>query len=53
MLYSTNLTNQDLSTRFYDISVGRSEEIFADSAEPKSIEERHRMGWNIQATTKG
>ena len=53
MLYSTNLTNQDLSRRFTDMGIGRYEEIFADSAEPKSIEELHRMGWTIKPTTKG
>ena len=53
MLYSTNLTNQDLSRRFTDIGIGRYEEIYADSAEPKSIEELHRMGWNVKPTTKG
>ena len=53
MLYSTNLTNQDLSRRFTDIGIGRYEEIYADSAEPKSIEELHRMGWTIKPTTKG
>jgi phage terminase large subunit len=31
----------------------RYDEIWADSAEPKSIEELHRMGWNIKPTAKG
>ena len=33
--------------------MGRYDEIFGDSAEPKSIEELHRMGWNIKPTQKG
>jgi phage terminase large subunit len=31
----------------------RFDEIWADSAEPKSIEELHRMGWNVKPTAKG
>ena len=31
----------------------RYDEIWADSAEPKSIEELHRMGWNVKPTAKG
>lgn len=53
LLYSTNLTNQDLSQQFVKLELGRYDEIFADSAEPKSIEELHRMGYNIKPTQKG
>jgi phage terminase large subunit len=30
-----------------------SDEIIADSAEPKSIEELYRLGWNIKPCVKG
>ena len=53
VLYSTNLTNQDLSQKFAKFDIGRYDEIFADSSEPKSIEELHRMGFNIKPTAKG
>ena len=53
LLYSTNLTNQDLNREFKKLDMGRYDEIFGDSAEPKSIEELHRMGWNIKPTQKG
>jgi len=53
LLYSTNLTNQDLNREFQKIEIGRYDEIFGDSSEPKSIEELHRMGWNIKPTQKG
>lgn len=53
MIYSTNLTNQDLDREFKKLEIGRYDEIFGDSAEPKSIEELHRMGWNIKPTAKG
>ena len=53
LLYSTRLTNQDLDREFRKLGIGRYDEIFGDSAEPKSIEELHRMGWNIKPTQKG
>ena len=53
MLYSTRLTNQDLDREFKKLEIGRYDEIYGDSAEPKSIEELHRMGWNIKPTAKG
>jgi len=53
MLYHTNLTNQDLSDRFNELGINKYDEIFGDSAEPKSIEELHRMKWNIKPTAKG
>jgi len=53
LLYSTRLTNQDLDREFKKLEIGRYDEIYGDSAEPKSIEELHRMGWNIKPTAKG
>jgi phage terminase large subunit len=53
LLYHTNLTNIDISDRLTNIGLGRYDEIWADSAEPKSIEELHRRGWNIKPTAKG
>ena len=51
-LYKTGLTNRDIDTYLKQFEIGRRE-IFADSAEPKSIEELYRMGWNIKPATKG
>ena len=53
LLYHTNLTNQDISDKFNELGLTRFDEIWADSAEPKSIEELHRMGWNVKPTAKG
>lgn len=51
-LYSTNLTNQDISKELITQGLkGRA--IIADSAEPKSIEEIRRMGWTIEPAIKG
>lgn len=52
-LYHTNLTNSDISHKLTELGMTRYDEIWADSAEPKSIEELHRMGWNIKPTAKG
>ena len=53
LIYQTGMTNADLANRFRDLQIDRRTEIFADSAEPKSIQELHRMGWNIKPTQKG
>ncbi len=51
-LYETGLTNQDLSVRLREHVEGR-QEVVADSAEPKSIEELFRQGYNIKPAKKG
>lgn len=51
-IYRTGLTNQDIS-RLMEGIVSRDDLIIADSAEPKSIEEIMRMGWNIRGAVKG
>jgi phage terminase large subunit len=53
LLYKTNLTNTDISECLRGLGFSRQDEIWADSAEPKSIEELHRMGWNIKPAVKG
>lgn len=54
IIYAKNLTNQDLSLKMEQAGVKKHyDEIFADSAEPKSIEELHRLGWNIKPCIKG
>jgi len=54
LIYEKGLTNQDIANRIKDLGIQRNIEIFADSAEPKSIEEIYRMGnINIKPTKKG
>jgi phage terminase large subunit len=53
LLYERNLTNQDIADKLSEYGVDRYIEIIADSAEPKSIEEIRRMGFNIKPATKG
>lgn len=52
LVWQTGLTNADISARLKELNIGRGE-IVADSAEPKSIEELRRMGWNIRGAVKG
>ena len=54
LIYETGLTNYDLVKRFEELGIRRHyDEIFADSSEPKSIEEIYRYGYNIEGVTKG
>lgn len=53
LIYSTHLTNRDIADKFSELGLNRFDEIFADSAEPKSIEELHRLGFNVKPTAKG
>ncbi len=63
LLYETGLTNPDIAQRFEALRIPRHQETYADSAEPKSIEELRRgtilpggtrlPGLMVLPTTKG
>ena len=53
LLYSKGLTNQDIAQKLRELNITRQTEIIADSAEPKSIEELYRQGFNIKGAKKG
>ena len=54
LIYETGLTNQDIANRMLELGIGpKIDEIFADAAEPKSIEEIYRYGFNIKGAAKG
>ena len=54
LIYEKGLTNQDIAHKIKQLGIDRSIEIYADSAEPKSIEEIYRMGGiNIKPAKKG
>lgn len=53
ILYDQNLTNSDIAVKMREAGVDRYIDIIADSAEPKSIEEIRRMGFNIKPAMKG
>ena len=53
LLYEKRLTNTDLANKMKELGVERTTEIVGDSAEPKSIEEIYRQGFNIKPAKKG
>lgn len=53
LIYETGLTNSDISDKMSALGMIKGRPIVADSAEPKSIEELNRLGWNIEASLKG
>lgn len=53
LIYEPGLTNQDLSDRMVALGIQKHNEIIADSAEPKSIEELKRLGWRVKPAYKG
>lgn len=53
LIYKTGMTNQDISNELKSLGIDKRDIIWADSSEPKSIEEIHRMGFNIRPVTKG
>ena len=52
MLYETRLTTSDLIERMKVLDIKRSDEIFCDAAEPKTIEELIRAGFNAKPAEK-
>ncbi len=52
LLYERQLTTNDLVERFKDIGVSKTIEIFCDCAEPKTIEELFRAGYNAKEADK-
>ncbi len=53
LFYETGLTNPDICRKLETCGVSKNTLIVADSAEPKSIEELRRMGWNMTGAVKG
>lgn len=52
-IYETGLNNQALSAKMRSVGVETTDEIIADSSEPKSIDEIHKAGFNIHGAVKG
>ena len=54
LIFEKGLTNDAIAYRMAELGVRKNyDEIFADSAEPKSIEEIHQHGFNIKGAPKG
>ena len=52
IIYESGLTNDDICRRLDGENIAKTAEIWADSSEPKSIEEIYRKGYNIHAVEK-
>jgi len=52
VIYEKGLTNYKIGNKLKDVKI-ENDEIIADSAEPKSIEELYQMGINIHPAFKG
>jgi phage terminase large subunit len=52
LLYETKLTTGDLIERYKDIGMSKTGPIYCDAAEPKTIEELCRAGYNAIAADK-
>jgi len=54
LLYRTGLTNSDISGLLPSLGIQKNySQLIADSAEPKSIEDLYRAGYNIKPAVKG
>ena len=52
VLYETKLTTNDLVDRMAGLAIRKTDEIFCDAAEPKTIEELYRAGFNVKPADK-
>jgi phage terminase large subunit len=52
-VYSPGITNITLSKAMEDAGINKNAIIYADSAEPKDIEDMKKLGWNITGAKKG
>lgn len=53
LIYQTGMLNSDIIKKLNDLRIGSNDKIYGDSAEPKSIEEIYRSGYNIKPVLKG
>ena len=53
IIYETELTNADLAKKMKELGVSKYKTIWADSSEPKSIEDLRRYGFFVKPTKKG
>ena len=53
LIYEKGMVTQDIINKLNHLDIRKSETIWADSAEPRLIEEIYRSGFNIKPVTKG
>jgi phage terminase large subunit len=53
IIYEKGLVMKDIADKLNKLEITKSEEIWCDSSEPRSVEELYRMGFNAKAVKKG
>lgn len=54
IFYGLGMTNMDISETLFNLNLRKGyDQIYADSAEPKSIDELYKRGWQVKPSTKG
>jgi len=53
MLYESEMLNPDINKAFIELGIKKSDYIFADSADPKTITDLRKSGWAIFKAKKG
>lgn len=53
LMYDRGLTTNEIVRKLKDLNIDKTAEIWADSAEPRLIEEIYRSGFNIKPVKKG
>ena len=53
LMYETGLVTNDITRKLEQLNLGRTDEIWCDSADPRLIEEIYRSGFNAKAVKKG
>jgi phage terminase large subunit len=53
IIYEKGLVMKDIADKLNKLDITKSEEIWCDSSEPRSVEELYRMGFNAKAVKKG
>lgn len=53
LIYEKGMVTKDIGDRLNKLDITKQEEMWADSAEPRLIEELYRMGFNIKPVVKG
>jgi phage terminase large subunit len=53
VFYQKGMSNKDISDAYKDAWLSNSDTVWADSSEPKSIDEINAYWWNIKAVVKG
>lgn len=52
-LYKTGMVTKDIHNAFIQLGIKKTQRIYADSADPKTIKELKNLGWDVKGAKKG